>query len=143
MSETITKLAGVQAIAGYFKLADVPSLELVPGVNFQFISGANCMFSIVTIEPGALVPLHGHPHEQCGTVLEGEMVFYMNSLNPEDGKRCGPGDFYVAPGGTLHAAAAAGDKRVVALDIFSPPREDYLEMFRQKFGYEAPGLAAI
>jgi quercetin dioxygenase-like cupin family protein len=137
MSETIAKLEGVKAIAGYFKLADVPAIELAPGVSAKFISGDKTMFSIVTIQPGAVVPLHSHPHEQAGTVLEGEMLFYLNS---EDGCTCKPGDFYVAPGGTPHGATNVTDKPVIALDIFSPPREDYLAKFREQHGYDAPGL---
>jgi quercetin dioxygenase-like cupin family protein len=140
MSDTIAKLEGVKAIAGYFKAVDVPGIELVPGVTAQFISGKNMMFSLVTIEPGAVVPLHSHPHEQAGTVLEGDMLFFMNSTNPEDGRRMGPGDYYVATGGTPHSATTAGNERVIALDIFSPPREDYLALFREKYGREAPGL---
>ncbi len=140
MNETLKGMEGVKAIAGYFKLAEVPGVEVIPGVTLQLISGEKTMFSIVTIEPGVLVPLHSHHHEQCGTVLEGEMIFYMNSTNEEDGRRCGPGDFYVAPGGTLHAARSAGDQKLVALDIFSPPRENYLDLFRKKYGREAPGL---
>ncbi len=141
MSETIDKAAGLKAIATYVQLANVPPVEIVPGINLQMISGQNCMFSIVTIEPGAVVPLHSHPHEQCGTVLEGDMMFYMHSMNPEDGRVMKPGDFYVAPGGTKHSATTAGNARVVALDIFSPPREDYLALFREKYGREVPGLA--
>lgn len=140
MSETIAKLEGVKAIAGYFKAVDVPGIELVPGVTAQFISGEKMMFSIVTIEPGAVVPLHSHSNEQIGTVLEGEMLFFMNTTNPEDGRRCGPGDYYTAIGGTPHSATTAGNERVIALDIFSPPREDYLAKFREIYGKNAPGL---
>ncbi|MEI6045948.1 MAG: cupin domain-containing protein [Chloroflexota bacterium] len=141
MSDALSKLANLKAVAGFFKVADIPGIEVAPGVTLQLISGEKAMFSVVSFAPGSIVPLHSHPHEQCGTVLEGEMIFYMHSMNPEDGQRCGPGDFYVAPGGTLHAATPASDQPVLALDVFSPPREDYLEMFRQKYGREARGFA--
>ena len=139
MSETLSKLEGLKAVADFFKIADVPGIEIAPGIMLQMIGGEKVMFSIVTFEPGATVPLHNHPHEQSGTVLEGEMIFYLGSL--ENGRKVGPGDFYVAPGGTPHGATTAGNERVVALDVFSPPREDYLELFRQKYGREIPGLS--
>ncbi len=139
MSELMDKMAGVKAMAGFFKEMDVPGIELVPGVSAKFICGEKMMFSIVTIEPGAIVPLHSHPHEQCGTVLEGDMMFFLGSM--ENGQLMKAGDFYIATGGTPHSATTAGNERVVALDIFSPPREDYLELFRQQHGHEAPGLS--
>ena len=40
-------------------------------------------------------------------------------------RRIKPGDLYLIPGDTLHAARGVG-QRAVTLDIFSPPREDYL-----------------
>lgn len=123
------------AVKGFFNLDEIEALELIPGVKFRFISGDKGMMSFVYFEPGAIVPLHSHPHEQMGTVLEGEMLFYLGSMNPEDAKILKAGDVYIAPGGVPHSATSAHpDKPLLAVDFFSPPREDYIAKFTEITG---------
>lgn len=137
MTEILTK-----AKHGYFNLDDVEAIELAPGVKAKLISGDKGMMSFVYIEPGAVVPLHSHPHEQMGTVLEGEMRFYLGSMNPEDSRLMKAGDVYVAPGGVPHSATTAHhDQPVLVLDFFSPPREDYIARFTQVTGKPVTGHA--
>jgi quercetin dioxygenase-like cupin family protein len=128
------------ATKGFFKLTEVEPIELAPGIKLRLISGDKGMMSYVYIEPGAIVPLHSHPHEQMGTVLEGEMYFYLGSMNEEDRRLMKAGDVYIAPGGVPHAATSAHpDKHVVALDFFSPPREDYIAKFTEITGKPVTG----
>ena len=50
-------------------------------------------FNYVYFEPHAVAPLHQHPEEQIGTVLEGQCVFALNGVK----RTIGPGDVYVIP----------------------------------------------
>ncbi|NWJ48564.1 MAG: cupin domain-containing protein [Chloroflexi bacterium] len=134
------KQESLKAAAGFYCLEDIKSVELAQGIKMQLFSGENVMMSFVTLEPGALVPLHSHPHEQMGTVLEGEFIFYIGGLAEENGKRVTKGDIYLAPGGVLHAARSIGDKPCLTLDIFGPIREDYIAMFKTTHGHEVSGL---
>ncbi len=99
---------------------DVKPRRLAPGVNAKIASGENLMFSLVTLEPNAVVPEHAHPHEQMGMLVEGAMELtiagerHMLSGNA----------LYLIPGGVPHKAVA-GPKGAVALDAFAPPREEY------------------
>ena len=94
--------------------------ELVSGVTLRPIWGDKIMMSHVEISPGSEVPIHSHPHEQVGTMLEGVLEMTIG----EETRQLRPGDSYVIPGGVEHSARAI-DGWVLVLDIFSPPREEY------------------
>jgi len=94
--------------------------ELVPGTTASLAWGEKIMLSLVKIGPGSVVPMHSHPHEQAGMVVDGEFDFIIGG----ERRRVKPGDMYIIPGGVPHSAIGL-DRKAVALDIFSPPREDY------------------
>ena len=104
----------------FYDLVQMGARELVPGVTLQTVWGERIMLSRVDISPGAEVPLHDHPHEQAGTLLEGVLEMTIG----DETRELRPGDSYVIPGGVEHSARAI-DGRVIVLDIFSPPREEY------------------
>ena len=93
---------------------------LAPGVTAKIASGERMMLSLVTLAPNAVVPTHSHPHEQMGMMVSGTMEFTIageTRVLSENG-------MYFVPGGVPHAAKA-GPGGAVALDAFSPPREEY------------------
>jgi quercetin dioxygenase-like cupin family protein len=75
--------------------------------------------AVITVESGSSIPLHSHPHEQAGTVLEGEGTLRIG----DEGETIRPGDFYVIPPNVEHEGHV--NERMVVLDIFSPVRKDY------------------
>jgi unsaturated pyranuronate lyase len=101
---------------------DVKSFELVEGVTGRPLFGAGAMINLIEFEPGAVVPLHSHPHEQLGIVLRGMQALIVDGTPHE----LGPMEGYVLPGGVEHSAYCGPDGALV-LDIFQPVREDYLE----------------
>jgi quercetin dioxygenase-like cupin family protein len=104
---------------------DLPPRTLAPGVTARIVSGEKLMFSLVTLEPGAVVPTHSHPHEQMGMMVSGTMEFTIAG----ETRSLSGNEMYVVPGGVPHAAKA-GPKGAVALDAFSPPRDEYRERIR-------------
>ena len=94
--------------------------SIAPGVNIAVAGGDRAQMSFVTLTPGSQVPLHSHPHEQMGVVIEGEFVMVLGGGS----KITKTGDKYVIPGGVEHGVPEVKIKSV-ALDIFSPPRDDY------------------
>jgi quercetin dioxygenase-like cupin family protein len=68
---------------------------------------------------GAVIPWHDHVNEQVGMVVSGRIVLTIG----EDAMTLGPGDGYVIPSGVEHTVEVLEDS--VALDVFSPPRDDY------------------
>lgn len=118
----------------YFpNIAQVPEKEVAPGVKIQVAWGEKIMLSRVSFEPGAVAPLHSHPHEQAGIVLEGEFDFTIGN----ETKRLKPGDVYFVPGGVLHAAVACNG-RAVSLDAFYPPREEYQKAAEFQLSWLSP-----
>lgn len=94
--------------------------ELVPGVHLNLAWGDKLMLSVVELEPGSTVPMHSHPHEQAGIVLEGEFDLTIGG----ETKRVRKGDMYIIPGEVEHGVVT-GQEKAIALDIFHPIREDY------------------
>ncbi|MCL5965616.1 MAG: cupin domain-containing protein [Deltaproteobacteria bacterium] len=107
---------------------EIAPRTLCPGVTAKIASGEKLMFSLVTLEPGAVVPEHSHPHEQMGMLVSGTMEFTIAG----ERRLLAGNEIYLVPGGVPHAAKA-GPRGAVALDAFSPPREEYL--------VQAPGKA--
>ncbi len=65
------------------------------------------------------LPLHKHPEEQTGYLVSGHLILII------EGERYQllPGDSWAIPGNVEHGAETLEDS--VALEVFSPPREDY------------------
>jgi quercetin dioxygenase-like cupin family protein len=100
--------------------ADIEPRQLAPGVAAKIASGEKLMFSLVTLDPNAVVPEHSHPHEQMGMMVSGEMELAVAGK----ARRLSGNDIYLIPGGVPHKVVT-GPRGAVALDAFSPPREEY------------------
>lgn len=93
---------------------------LAPGVTATIAWGEKLMLSLVTLEPGAVVAPHSHVHEQMGLMVSGTMELTIG----EQTRILSPNEMYVVPGGVPHSAKG-GPEGAIALDAFSPPREEY------------------
>jgi quercetin dioxygenase-like cupin family protein len=106
----------------FVRLDAVRAFELARGVSGRPLFGDGAMLNLIRFEPGATVPLHSHPHEQLGIVLEG-----MQGLVVEgEAHELGPLEAYVIPGSVEHSAYC-GPEGSLVLDVFTPVREDYRE----------------
>ncbi|MBO3802320.1 MAG: cupin domain-containing protein [Candidatus Brockarchaeota archaeon] len=99
------------------------SFEAFPGVKGRvLLSGENMMFFLVEVEGSGIVPEHSHPQEQFGICLSGKAELASGGLSRivEAGTayRFGPNE--------KHSVRVLGDEPATFLDVFSPPREDYL-----------------
>ena len=110
------------------RLSDLEPLELIAGVNARIASTETIMLSHVNFDEGCLVPEHRHPNEQCGIVLSGRIRFTIGGQE----HIVEVGDFFMIPANEVHSAVAI-DGPAVALDVFVPPRSDYLDRRNQAF----------
>ena len=101
----------------------MPSISPFPGVTMWPATGTNMMINFVRIAPGVEIPLHHHPHEQGGSVIEGSILMTIDGETRE----MYPGDLYIAPPESVHGVIA-GPEGCLVLDVFSPPREDYITL---------------
>ena len=72
------------------------------------------------LQKDAVLPAHKHPHEQTGYLVSGRLDLTIGA------ETClqEPADTWCIPGDTAHGAEALEDS--VAVEVFSPVRNDYL-----------------
>jgi quercetin dioxygenase-like cupin family protein len=110
----------------FFNVRDLPPLEILPGCRTRVPYGQHLMLSYLEMDEGAEVPLHSHPHEQGGILLQGQLRLTIGNETRE----VQPGALFLIPPNVPHRAVAVGGPAVV-LDVFSPVREDYAEMYNK------------
>ncbi|MBI1879234.1 MAG: cupin domain-containing protein [Chloroflexi bacterium] len=106
--------------ATFHTWADLPEVALTPQIKRRLVAGEKVMLLNLTIAKDAVVGEHRHPHEQVTCVLSGRLEFEING----EKRVAHSGEVVVLPSNVPHAVVALEDTHV--LDIFSPPREDFL-----------------
>ena len=86
----------------------------------KIVAGTHQMLAQTYLKQGALVPMHAHASEQMTYVLQGALKFRV------EGEEIivREGEVIHIPANAAHQAEALED--TFQLDIFSPPREDWL-----------------
>jgi quercetin dioxygenase-like cupin family protein len=84
------------------------------------VCGEKTMMTEFILKKGAVISHHRHPQEQTGYLISGHMILTVE----DDVQEIRPGDSWMIPGNVEHHAKILEDS--VALEVFSPPREDYL-----------------
>jgi quercetin dioxygenase-like cupin family protein len=106
---------------GYFITpADTSQVEMLPGVHRRTMGTTDeAMLCEFYLQRDSVVPPHSHQNDQVGYVIFGKIEMTIGGQV----RICNPGDSYAIPGGIVHSARALVDS--VAIDAFSPPRDDY------------------
>ncbi len=135
-----TKARPKRKASGKSELKYVPwngvELEtLNPLLQRQFMYGQDVMLARVLLKKGCIVPLHSHHNEQVAYVLEGALKFWI------DGKEIvvKAGEVLAIPPHMPHKAEAMED--TVDLDVFTPPRADWIAKTDQYLRDEKSKLA--
>jgi quercetin dioxygenase-like cupin family protein len=116
-----TKHAAGPAELQYTAWSSVPLETLNPLLQRQFVVGQEIMLARVFLKKGCIVPEHSHHNEQLTYILEGSLKFWI------DGKEIvvNSGETLCIPSNMPHKAEALVD--TVDLDIFAPPRADWID----------------
>jgi quercetin dioxygenase-like cupin family protein len=102
---------------------DMPREELNPLLGRRFVAGEQAMLAQIYLAKGCIVPKHSHENEQLTWVAEGLMRMKLGE-NGEQVVDLGPGDVVRIPPNVPHEAEALED--TLDIDVFSPPREDWI-----------------
>jgi len=100
---------------------DEIALEKITELMSQkIVTGTHLMLAQTYLKQGALVPMHAHASEQMTYVLQGALKFRVEGE-----------EIIVREGEVIHIPASAGHQAealedTFQLDIFSPPRQDWL-----------------
>ncbi len=95
--------------------------ELLPGIRQKTrVFGDKTLMAEFLLSRRSVLPVHAHPYEQTGTLIKGRLRLRIGEQEWE----VGPGDAWCIPLNVAHGAQALEDS--VAVEVFSPVREDYL-----------------
>ena len=98
--------------------------KLKGSITRRLITGDSMMIAEVRLAKGEVVPRHAHHNEQITYITSGALHFVLG----ENGDRevtVRAGEVLVIPPNVPHAAHALED--TVDIDVFAPPREDWLD----------------
>lgn len=105
---------------------DIPMVELAPGCNSHLVFGEKITVSFLTMSANSYFPPHRHDAEQIMIVLDG----YADEIVEGKLYRLKKGDVMLLPSNVEHGAYLREvDCRVI--DIFSPPRKDFLDKYQK------------
>ena len=115
-----TKRPATKAELKHIPWDSVELEDLNPLLQRHFVVGQNVMVARVLLKKGCIVPEHSHHNEQITYILEGALKFWI------DNKEIivNAGEVLTIPPHMPHKAEAVED--TVDLDIFNPPREDWI-----------------
>jgi unsaturated pyranuronate lyase len=105
----------------FTKWQDIEVERLSSHIGRQFLVGTDMMLARVLLKKDAHVPLHSHLNEQITYILEGSLKFVI------DGREITvrAGEVLCIPPHVPHEAFALED--TIDLDIFNPPRQDWID----------------
>lgn len=107
----------------FFRVDDLPREDVASGLSRSLITGDRVMLAHVYIKKGFVVPRHRHENEQITYVLDGALKFWIGE-NGEQELIVSAGEVLHIPANVYHKAEAMED--TLDVDVFSPPREDWL-----------------
>jgi len=98
--------------------------EVTDSIRRRIITGDGMMIAQVFLDKGAIVPKHSHHNEQITYIVSGALHFRLGEdLDREVTVRAG--EVLHIPAHLPHEATALED--TLDVDVFSPPRADWLD----------------
>ena len=96
----------------------VPAL---PGIERRTLChGERMLMTEFRLDKGHDLPMHGHPYEQAGYLVKGHILLTIGDKQYDTL----PGDSWCVGPDVIHGARVIEDS--VAIEVFSPVREDYI-----------------
>ena len=111
-------------IATRYRWDDMPLETLNPLIGRRLISTDRMMLAHVYLEQGAIVPTHSHENEQLTYILEGTLRLWLGD-DESQVVDLAAGEVLHIPSHLPHRAEAL--ERTLDVDIFCPPRADWLD----------------
>ncbi len=103
----------------FLKLENIEQREIVPGCHARMVHSDNMTLTYWSLDLGAIIPNHSHPHEQVGSVISGAIEITLGG----ETKIVGPGEVVAVPSNVEHSVKTLEPAYVI--DVFYPIREDY------------------
>ena len=84
------------------------------------VFGERTLMTEFLLSRNSILPVHSHPYEQTGYLVRGHILLTIGDMQYD----AQPGDSWSIPENIKHGAKILEDS--MAIEIFSPVREDYL-----------------
>lgn len=105
----------------FYKKNDKDYKTIAGGVKIKsLVYGEKTHLTEFRLKKGSTVVPHRHSHEQTGYLVSGRMRLVIG----DEAYEVEPGDSWSIPGNMEHSGEIMADS--VAIEVFSPVREDYL-----------------
>jgi quercetin dioxygenase-like cupin family protein len=99
---------------------DAKTINALPGLTRKTLAQSQSMMICeFRFDAQVEIPIHSHPHDQVGYLVEGRVEMTIDGKKYELNK----GDSYCAPSNVPHGVYTLEPSVIV--DTFCPPREDY------------------
>ncbi|HVD59394.1 MAG TPA: cupin domain-containing protein [Gemmatimonadaceae bacterium] len=110
--------------ATLYRWDELPLEKVNDKLDRKLITGERMMLAHVYLKKGCIVPKHSHENEQLTYILEGALHFKLGEDQKEE-VTVSAGQVLHIPSNLPHEAEALVD--TLDVDVFSPPRQDWLE----------------
>ncbi|HWE42176.1 MAG TPA: cupin domain-containing protein [Gemmatimonadaceae bacterium] len=108
----------------FFRWTDMPKERVTDQISRRLVTGERMMLAHVYLDKGSIVPKHSHENEQLTYILEGALHFWIGDDEKEE-IIVRAGEVLWIPSSVPHKALALED--TLDVDVFSPPRQDWLD----------------
>jgi quercetin dioxygenase-like cupin family protein len=104
----------------------MPKERVTDDISRRLVTGDRMMLAHVYLDKGAVVPTHQHENEQLTYILEGALRFWIGDPDGDvEELVVSAGEVLHIPSNVPHKAEAL--ENTVDVDVFSPPRQDWLD----------------
>jgi quercetin dioxygenase-like cupin family protein len=104
---------------GFIDLESRARKDTFPGAYIKTFWAEKMMIARVTFAADTPVPLHSHPAEQAGVIIEGSYAMVIG----DERRTLHAGDMYIVPGDVVHGGQA-GPEGFTAAEVFAPVRDE-------------------
>jgi quercetin dioxygenase-like cupin family protein len=108
----------------HFRWSEIPEERVTDVISRKLITGDDMMLAQVFLKKDALVPQHSHHNEQLTYIISGALHFWIGADRSKE-VIVRAGEVLHLPAHVPHEARALED--TLDVDIFSPPRQDWLD----------------
>jgi quercetin dioxygenase-like cupin family protein len=110
-------------LATWYRWDELPKEAVNASLSRRLITGERVMLAHVYLKKGCVVPLHAHENEQFTYILDGALKFLVGADRRQE-VVVRAGEVLHLPSHVPHEAHALED--TLDVDVFCPPREDWL-----------------
>jgi len=107
-----------------YRWEEMPRERVTDQIARRMVTGQHIMLAHVYLEKGTIVPRHSHENEQVTYILSGALRFWIGEDEAQE-IVLRAGEVLHIPSNLPHKAEALED--TLDLDVFSPPRQDWLD----------------